>query len=205
MSTSFSSTLEHAGRAELARLAARYPADANEEALFSGHLGLSSHYDQSYKTRNTCLYDYCTQGLVQARNPISDGTATSTNSGMRAFHHTHSGRCDSQLSASGPCSRVSARRATRCRKHRCRGVVGREVMARVRGAYRAVWPRRGSGTGLRRLYVHRLDLARRGRKGWVRWRGRGGVEGAGGKGRELAREQWQWRCGGYIVFVLLLL
>ena len=80
-------------------------------------------------------------------------------------------------------------RATRCRKDRCRGVVGRDVVARVRGAHRAIWPRRGSGTGLRRLYVHRLGLARKRGKGWVGCAGRGGVDRAGGRGRRLARER----------------
>eukprot|EP00964_Phaeocystis_antarctica_P081724 scaffold51150_cov82-Phaeocystis_antarctica.AAC.1 len=37
-------------------------------------------------------------------------TATSTNSGMRAFHHAHSGRRNSQLSSSGPRSRLGGRR-----------------------------------------------------------------------------------------------
>ena len=80
-----------------------------------------------YKSSDTTYMSlrYCTQGFVRTR--ISDGTATSTNSGIRGFHHTPPGRGDSQLSASGPHSRASARRVTRCRKHRRRGVVGREV------------------------------------------------------------------------------
>ena len=45
---------------------------------------------------------------MQTRNPISDGTATSTNSGMRAFHHTPPGRGDSQLERSSLSGRVQS-------------------------------------------------------------------------------------------------
>jgi len=113
----------------------------------------------------------------------------------RLVHHTPSARGASRsLSASGPRPRASARRSAEVAR-----VVGRDVMARVRGAHRAVWPQRGSGAGLRRLDVHRLDLARSRRTGWV---GRGGEgRGAGGRGRGDRLESG----GRHIVFVRLLL
>ena len=94
---------------------------------------------------------------------IREGTGTSTKSSAVSapFPPPALGaRSVAPLKASGPRPRASARRSAQVAR-----VVGRDVMARVRGAHGAVWPERGSGAGLRRLDAHRLDLARSRRTG----------------------------------------